>query len=82
MTIHELTKIITETLIDTEKDLKCYTAIAAEVIELTIQVMDALEDMSLDQGTRARDMKRTLLVQKIVNEVRARVNVSVSEIPH
>lgn len=71
MTLQELTNMITETLIETEKDLKRYTAIAAEVIALTIQVMDALQGISIEKP-RAREMKRALLVQKIVGKVRAK----------
>ena len=67
MTITELTKIIQEVIETTEENLVTYAEITNTIINVTIQVMEALKGVTLDMNTR--DLKHALLVQKIVKKV-------------
>ena len=67
MTIAELTKIIIETIDETEEDIQHYADLAQKIASVTIQVMKTLKGVTLEMNTR--DLKHALLVQKIVRKV-------------
>ena len=71
MTITELTKIIQEVIETTEENLVTYAEITNTIINVTIQVMEALKGVTLDKNTR--DLKHALLVQKIVRKVETKL---------
>ena len=74
MTITELTKIIQEVIETTEENLVTYAEITNTIINVTIQVMEALKGVTLDMNTR--DLKHALLVQKIVRKVETKLRKS------
>ena len=74
MTITELTKIIQEVIETTEENLVTYAEITNTIINVTIQVMEALKGVTLDKNTR--DLKHALLVQKIVRKVETKLRKS------
>lgn len=71
-TLTELTKIIIETIDETEEDIHHYADLMQKIVSVTIQVMEALKGVNIDMNTR--DLKQALLAQKIVQKIEVTKN--------